>query len=192
MRVVKETSTTILLKDYEFIPMLMAVIMCALAIFFVWFLSVPGQFKRPEIWASLLFVSAYAFALIWTIEMLTFEFDKSQNKLIIIKKKITKKTQKSYTITDIEKIWTSQYEGQRRKKGDMWSVYLLLKSGNKVPLTPGLSTNRVHPLYNPKIPKYVGRLAKWLQVPLEEGKELGVKEALNKSYDSSSHSEEEA
>ena len=113
-----------------------------------------------------------------------FSFDKSTNILEIYSKRFGRIIRaRKFTLNKIKKIWISQYDGQRRYgRYSLWSVYLILDDGKRIPLTPGFDTIRTHLFKLSRKPAYIEKLSNWLGVPIEEGAGIGFGESIEKSY----------
>lgn len=179
MRIVKEKEDLMVLRDEGIITFLVGPVFLTVGIVFL----IKEGFSpiEPSSWIYLLFIFVgILITVLW--KTTTISLDKKTGKLIFLSKGLKGKTSKEYNLNEIKEIelHTEYLKNKDNESNVFYNLIFILKSGERVPLSPGERGSR-RSMGVQVIPEVdIGKkLAKFLEVPFQERRLPTVQETLS-------------
>ncbi len=179
MRIVKEKEDLMVLRDEWIITFLIGPVFLTVGIVFI----IKEGFSpiEPSSWTYLLFIFVgILITVLW--KTTTISLDKKTGKLIFLSKGLKGKISKEYNLNEIKEVelHTEYLKNKDNESNVFYNLIFILKSGERVPLSPGEKSNRTS-MGVQVIPEVdIGKkLAKFLEVPFQERRLPTVQETLS-------------
>jgi len=177
MKIIKETSGLMILKDRGIFAFIMGLIFFILGALIVFRPSIFNE--RPPLWLGIIFLISGGF-VIFINKIITITLNKTSNELSILKKGLNGRSFKSHKLDQIKGIeLVASYKTTSGRTRNSYSLVFVFNDGSVVPIGRGGSTTIIMGKQIVPERKIGPRVANFLNIPFEERRPPTLNEIMS-------------